>query len=103
MLAPDLLLIRSEGAALQARREDRDMADEMKELVRELRRELKMTQEEFAHELGITVGTVNRWENGRFKPSKLARATLADFAHRHGVSLDRLLHRSGNQQYATTQ
>jgi len=63
-------------------------SDDLKDLVRHLRRELKMTQEEFAHELGITVGTVNRWENGRFRPSKLARATLLDFAHRHGVALD---------------
>ena len=62
----------------------------MSELVRALRRELKMTQEEFAHELGITVGTVNRWENKRFRPSKLARATLVDFAGKHGLSLEAL-------------
>ena len=60
------------------------MLEEATEYVRTLRRELKMTQEEFAHELGITVGTVNRWENGRFRPSKLARATLVEFAERHG-------------------
>jgi transcriptional regulator with XRE-family HTH domain len=47
-----------------------------------------MTQEELAHALGITVGTVNRWENGRFRPSKLARATIAEFARRHGVTLN---------------
>lgn len=64
------------------------MFDQPSEFVRTLRRELKMTQEEFAHELGITVGTVNRWENGRFRPSKLARATLLEFAERHGRSLD---------------
>jgi len=46
-----------------------------------------MTQEEFAHSLGITVGTVNRWENGRFRPSKLARATILEFARRHGVAV----------------
>jgi DNA-binding transcriptional regulator YiaG len=46
-----------------------------------------MTQEEFAHALGITVGTVNRWENGRFRPSKLAKATILEFARRHGVHL----------------
>ena len=62
------------------------MFDQASEFVRSLRRELKMTQEEFAHELGITVGTVNRWENGRFRPSKLARATLLEFAERHGRS-----------------
>lgn len=64
------------------------MFNEMGTLVRGLRREVKMTQEEFAHELGITVGTVNRWENGRFRPSKLARATLAEFAQKHGLSID---------------
>lgn len=64
------------------------MLDQMGELVRSLRHQLKMTQEEFAHALGITVGTVNRWENGRFRPSKLARATLIEFAQRRGISLE---------------
>jgi DNA-binding transcriptional regulator YiaG len=54
--------------------------------VRSLRHQLGMTQEEFAHALGLTVGTINRWENGRFHPSKLARATILDFAHRRGIS-----------------
>jgi len=67
------------------------MADQMSEFVRAIRRELKLTQEELAHQLGITVGTVNRWENGRFRPSKLARAMILDFAKKHGLSLDRLL------------
>ncbi len=62
------------------------MEDNMSDFVRRLRRQLGMTQEEFAHALGITVGTVNRWENGRFRPSKLARATIMEFASRHGVS-----------------
>jgi len=63
------------------------MPDEMGAFVRDLRRELTMTQEEFAHELGITVGTVNRWENGRFRPSKLARASILEFAAKHGISV----------------
>jgi DNA-binding transcriptional regulator YiaG len=29
-----------------------------------LRQRLSMTQEEFAHAIGVTVSTVNRWENG---------------------------------------
>lgn len=60
----------------------------MNNFIRQLRRQLGMTQEELAHSLGITVGTVNRWENGRFRPSKLARATILDFARRHGVRLE---------------
>jgi DNA-binding transcriptional regulator YiaG len=63
------------------------MEDNMSDFIRHLRRQLGMTQEEFAHSLGITVGTVNRWENGRFRPSKLARSTILDFARRHGVTV----------------
>lgn len=61
------------------------MEENMSDFVRRLRRQLGMTQEEFAHALGITVGTVNRWENKRFRPSKLARSTIVEFARRHGV------------------
>ena len=64
------------------------MQDHMGELVRRLRSKLGLTQEELAHELGITVGTVNRWENGRFRPSKLARSTIVEFAKKHGVNLE---------------
>ena len=78
------------------------MVDQMSELVRALRRELKMTQEELAHELGITVGTVNRWENGRFRPSKLARATIVDCAQRHGLSIDTIVQGSTSNGESTT-
>jgi putative transcriptional regulator len=74
------------------------MFDQASEFVRSLRRELKMTQEEFAHELGITVGTVNRWENGRFRPSKLARATLLEFSERHGRPTQSLTNKDGDRE-----
>ena len=41
-----------------------------------LRHRLKMTQEEFAHAIGVTVSTVNRWENGHIEPSRLARKAM---------------------------
>lgn len=46
------------------------------ELVRELRRRLGLTQEKLAAELGVTFPTVNRWENGRVRPSPLALQRL---------------------------
>ncbi|GIW41849.1 MAG: hypothetical protein KatS3mg076_2426 [Candidatus Binatia bacterium] len=64
------------------------MEKNMGEFIRKLRARLGLTQEELAHQLGITVGTVNRWENGRFRPSKLGRSTLREFALRHGIPFE---------------
>jgi len=47
-------------------------SQDIAELVRELRRRLGLTQEEFAAKLGVTFPTVNRWENRRAKPSRMA-------------------------------
>jgi DNA-binding transcriptional regulator YiaG len=56
--------------------------------IRDMRNRLSMTQEEFAHALGITVSTVNRWENGHSEPSKLARATITRLAGNHGIFVE---------------
>ncbi len=45
-------------------------------LVKTLRQRLGLTQEQFAHRLGVTFASVNRWENGQVKPSPLARRRL---------------------------
>lgn len=37
-------------------------------LVRELRRLLDLTQEQFAQKVGVTYSTVNHWENGKRMP-----------------------------------
>ena len=50
--------------------------------IRELRIRLGMTQEEFAHAIAVTFSTVNRWENGHAKPSKLARRAIEALARR---------------------
>jgi putative transcriptional regulator len=46
------------------------------ELVKDVRRQLGLSQEELAHELGVSFATVNRWENGKTIPSKLARRQI---------------------------
>ena len=53
--------------------------------IRTLRQTMGLTQEEFAHRLGITVATVNRWENGHNSPTRLARKALYDLAAEKGV------------------
>jgi len=47
--------------------------------IRELRLALRLTQEEFAHRLGVTLCTVNRWENNKSIPSRLALRQLEQF------------------------
>jgi Predicted transcriptional regulators len=46
------------------------------ETVKCLRAALNLTQEQFAAKLGVTVSTVNRWENGKGNPSPLARIRI---------------------------
>lgn len=53
---------------------------DMSRLVRELRERTGLTQEKFAAKLGVTYPTINRWENGRAKPSPLALKRIEDLA-----------------------
>ncbi len=41
-------------------------------IITKLRVALGLTQEQFAARVGVTLSTVNRWENGKGKPSPLA-------------------------------
>ena len=54
-----------------------NMSDDLNGVqIKELRKNLGLTQEEFAHAVAVTFSTVNRWENGHAKPSKLARRAI---------------------------
>jgi putative transcriptional regulator len=37
-------------------------------LIKDLRRRLSLTQEQFAQKVGVTYSTVNHWENGKRTP-----------------------------------
>jgi len=52
--------------------------------IRHIRRQLRMTQEEFAHAIAVTVSTVNRWENGHATPSKLAWRAIQGLMKKRG-------------------
>jgi len=54
------------------------------QLVRELRDRTGLTQEKFAAKLGVTFPTINRWENGRAKPSPLAMQKIEELLRSMG-------------------
>lgn len=49
------------------------------EQVKAVRTALNFSQEELAHALGVSFATVNRWENGKTSPSKLAQRQFEQF------------------------
>jgi transcriptional regulator with XRE-family HTH domain len=61
-----------------------DNQTEIPLLIRELRQRTGLTQEKFAAKLGVTFPTINRWENGRAKPSPLAMQRIEELLHSMG-------------------
>lgn len=57
-------------------------SDNFSDQVKTIRKQLALSQEDLAHALGVSFATVNRWENGKTAPSRLARASFASFCAR---------------------
>jgi DNA-binding transcriptional regulator YiaG len=55
--------------------------------IKTLRLQLGLTQTQFAVKLGVSFPSVNRWENGKVKPSALAFKQLQRLAKRQGMML----------------
>ncbi len=51
-------------------------------LVKAIRRQLALSQEDLARQIGVSYATVNRWENCQSKPSKLAKAQFDAFCEK---------------------
>jgi putative transcriptional regulator len=49
------------------------------ERVKKVRSRLNLSQEDLAHNIGVSFATVNRWENGKTLPSKLALKQFNSF------------------------
>lgn len=57
----------------------------MQKLIKRIREYLGLSQTDFAEKLGVTFATINRWENGRAIPTKLAQVTLYEYCKTQGV------------------
>lgn len=55
------------------------------ENVKAVRTLLGITQEQLARDLNISFSTINRWENGRTTPSRLAKMRLMEYCRQKNV------------------
>lgn len=58
--------------------------------VRNVRKQLKYTQKELADAIDVSYATVNRWENSKSIPSKLAVKSFMDFCENNFLDISEL-------------
>lgn len=57
----------------------------MEKIIKQIRSHLNLSQTELAEQLNVTFQTVNRWENGRVVPNRLAQSGIYDFCKKNNV------------------
>ena len=63
----------------------------MKELIKAIRSAANMNQEQFASTLGTTPLSINRWENGKTLPNRMAQTQLYNFCKEHAIDVAQLI------------
>ena len=58
------------------------------EILKNIRKELNLTQEQLARDLNVSFSTLNRWENSHSVPSRLARMRLLEYCSKNDVSAE---------------
>ena len=63
----------------------------MKDLIKAIRFAANMNQEQFASALGTTPLSINRWENGKTLPNRMAQTQLYNFCREHAIDVAQLI------------
>lgn len=58
--------------------------------IKEIRLRLHLSQAELAAKLGVSFATVNRWENGRCEPSKIAVNAIKNLCAENDIDFSQL-------------
>lgn len=59
----------------------------MDKLIKAIRQSMGMNQEKFAETLGTTTLSINRWENGKTQPNKMAQTQLFESCKKNNIDL----------------
>jgi DNA-binding transcriptional regulator YiaG len=62
---------------------------EFSEKIKYVREKLNMSQEDLARALNVSFATINRWENAKTKPIKIAQAAFDTFCENRGISFNK--------------
>ena len=62
----------------------------LSELIRVMRKKALLSQEDFAKALNVSVGTINRWENGKTRPNITAMKKLKNFCAENAIPFDEI-------------
>lgn len=65
------------------------IGDNMANLIKSIRLESGLNQEEFARELNTSVQSINRWENEKTTPNKMAQCEIFEFYKKHNLKLSK--------------
>ncbi len=63
----------------------------MKDLIKAIRSAANMNQEQFASALGTTTLSINRWENGKTLPNRMAQTQLYNFCRDRQIDVAQLI------------
>ncbi|MDD5038274.1 MAG: helix-turn-helix transcriptional regulator [Dehalococcoidales bacterium] len=55
------------------------------EIVKNIRNNLNISQEQLARDLNVSFSTINRWENGHTGPSKLAKLRFIEYCRDNAI------------------
>ena len=65
--------------------------------VKYAREKLGMSQEEMAYALKVSFATINRWENGKTHPNKMAQSVFWAFCEEHHIKAEFMLDNTNTQ------
>ena len=59
----------------------------LSEFIKDVRKQLNLSQQQLAEALSLNFSTINRWENGKVLPSNLAQKTFFDFCQDNFIEI----------------
>ena len=62
----------------------------LEEAIKNTRMKCLLSQEDFAKKLNVSVGSINRWENGKTKPNLIAMKAIKAFCEENRMDFQQI-------------